>query len=120
MTDILGHEAQDMLRYGLHSAVKVYGGDDCLEGVRKYGRALPSACVLLALAQQQEISQIYLLCKNVKGFLTYQRCSHLCQLALCYVQILVEKVRYHYGQHAVTKELQTLIAAVGVLFLVCV
>ncbi len=119
--EVIGYKAEDMLPCCLHAAIEVYRCDDSFKRVRKYRGTLSAAGILLSLAEEEEIAEVYLLCEYMQALLANERSSELCEVTLgnaC--EVLVKIVGYYYREHAVAQKFEPFIAAARKLSLVCI
>ena len=98
----------------LHAAVDVHGGDDRLDHVREYRRALPPSGVLFAAAKAHIFADAKLKRNLVQARLADKlraqtRHAPLRQLRLTVIQ----EVRRHDAEYRVAQKLQPLIAPAG-------
>ena len=70
------HIREDKAPRNLESAVQVHGGDDRLDGVGEDARALTSAGVRLALAEQEIVPQLQPQRNGMQALLTHELCAH--------------------------------------------
>ena len=99
----------------LHAAIQEACRDDGFHRVRQDGLPLPSAALLLAVSQQQMLSQVQPVCHRRQGFFTHHIRPHPGQLALrAILEMMVQIVRHHHAQDGVPQKFQPLVAGQAV------